>query len=422
MVRGRGLRAVEGHRSPRLPGPNKSQRLRGSGITRASGPSPYLLPLLGGKKPVGSGKMAPAKLDSLQGAAIIHLSQYQREFSKHAYSSGRPKDALDLTNSLDGIRGRHFILVGGTCHMGEALSAALIPRIGLAGSLLVLSDQDPSDVTLGEKAVFPYYYGEQLQKEAQARGLRYTWINQVQEERGGADPVFSKIKEHLRDCQAQNLVIIHTLEPRSFGVMPGHDPFYIREVDDGNRLFEWQIPPLTFSEFEKARIKFVSVPRTFSELLVVQGFKVASTHFVDYWASEDEYSREPRRVEYGRQGIFSGHLSDLKQMIREHVLRKASDRNQMVHVLPSSSLRSFFGGNALANLYQNLMQAQGIRFIDVPELALMVLDRIRLLHENSRTYTPVVRHDEHERILDKKAMKYLAEITATRYNLLKYPG
>jgi hypothetical protein len=300
------------------------------------------------------------------------------------------RDSYDL----EWVKGSHFLLAGATgSGLGGALSSAVLNLLENQGSLTVISRDLKRSVG--------YESGVALEKRAEAAGLgkRYHWSNHGMALEGKD---LERTVSALREAGVERLVYINTVAAAISGVRPGYPPVYVKDVD-GEGLFLWKLPALDERSLEANRFVMGTLAVQFPAELEKAGFRIEATAFADWRGSLDRISRDPSAPEYGRQGAYSTSLY-LPKDVQQEATSAAYGSGKVVQnfflpVMRTRALSFVPGGMAMSRIYDTLMEAEGIRRVEVPELAVAMLDRIgRAIRGEDRN--PFPRLDEHEAPLD----------------------
>jgi hypothetical protein len=137
--------------------------------------------------------------------------------------------------------------------------------------------------------------------------------------------------------------------------------------------------------------------------LEAAGVEIEAAAFADWRGSVDRSSRDPSSPDYGRQGAYSTSLYLPKEII--HAAISAAYRSGkgftdfFLPTMKTQALSMVPGGMATARLYEKLMEEEGVRIIQPPELALGMLDRIGRVVQGEND-NPFPRLDLHEASLD----------------------
>lgn len=295
---------------------------------------------------------------------------------------------------LDWAKGRHFVIIGGTgLGIGCAVVAALLDLVKDSGSLTVVA-RDLSK-SLG------YASGADMQVRADAAhmGSRFHWINGGYALEGKA---LDAIVAALNEAEAQDVIYINSMAAASSGLLPDHPPVYVKDVDDEG-LFQWQLTPLNDKAIEATRLFMGDMAVAFTDVLVAAGISVALTAFCDWRGSLDKASRDPKSVEYGRNGAYSTSLYLPKDILQAATSEAyGTDKKLLDIFLPVMRTRALPfipGGSTMSFVYDKVMAKAGIGRVDIPELGLGMLDEIgkALVTDD---FNPFPRLDAHEMPLD----------------------
>ncbi len=306
---------------------------------------------------------------------------------------------------LEWVEGRHFLLVGGTgSGVGGALAAAVLNLLGASGSLTI--------VARDLKRSLGYQSALLLKEKADRAGLgeRFQWLN-----RGAAleGERFDEIVQVVKEAGADRVVYVNTVAAAMSGLLPGYPPVFVRDVDEEG-LFEWELSPLDERSIEATKFTMGTMAVEFPDALEKAGVAVEAAAFADWRGSVDRSSRDPASPEYGRQGAYSTSLYLPKEIIQAATSSayRAGRRPTIDCFLPvmkTQALSMVPGAMAMACLYESLMEKEGIRCIDPPELALGMLDRIgRAVRGESDN--PFPRLDLHEASLDLWFLEVLTRL------------
>jgi hypothetical protein len=306
--------------------------------------------------------------------------------------------------SLEWVEGRHFLLVGGTgSGVGGALAAAVLNLIGASGSLTV--------VARDLKRSLGFQSALLLKEKADQAGLgeRFQWLN-----RGAAleGERFDEIVQALKGAGADRVVYVNTVAAAMSGLLPGFPPVFVRDVDEEG-LFEWELSPLDERSIEATKFTMGTMAVELPDALEKAGFEVEAAAFADWRGSVDRSSRDPASPEYGRQGAYSTSLYLPKEIIQTATSSAYRAGRPTIDcflpVMKTQALSMVPGAMAMACLYETLMEQEGIRYIDPPELALGMLDRIgRAVRRESDN--PFPRLDLHEASLDLWFLEVLTRL------------
>lgn len=351
-------------------------------------PSPYARPTPGLRTKEGAPAIPrPTKEE------IASFPQEARKLLDRNWAAQAPRVKAG-PYPLKWLEGRHFLLAGATGPgLGGALSTALLNLLGGSGSLTVVA----RDLTRS----IGYETGVAMQRQAEEAGLgtRFHWLNDglVLEGEG-----LEKILSALKGAGADRVVYINTVAAASSGLLPGCPPVFVKDVDEEG-LFQWQLSPLNDRSIEATRFIMGTMAVQFPHELEKAGIPVEATAFADWRGSLDRCSRDPAALEYGRQGAYSTSLYLPKDLLQE-ATSSAYGSGKIVldlffPIMRTRALTFIPGGTAMSCVYDNLMKREEVRRIDIPELALAMLDRIgRAIDKGDDN--PFPRLDTHEAPLD----------------------
>ena len=292
------------------------------------------------------------------------------------------------------LKDRHFLLAGATGPgIGGAVATAVLNLLGDSGSLTILGRDLSRSIN--------YETGKLMQSKAEAAGFgrRFHWINAGMELEGRN---FEQVVAALQEAGADRVIYVNTVAAAISGLQPGMPPVYVKDVDaDG--LFQWQLTPLDERAIEMTRYVMGTLAVEYPKALEKAGIAVEVAVFADWRGSLDKVGQDPSRVEYGRQGAYSTSLYLPKAIIQEAVSANYGSGKRMVDifypVMRTRALPFIPGGVTMANLYDKLMEKEGIRRVGRAELALKTLQIIgRALTEGYDN--PFPRLDGHEMPLD----------------------
>ncbi|MCB0112914.1 MAG: hypothetical protein KDD84_02435 [Caldilineaceae bacterium] len=319
------------------------------------------------------------------------------------WSQQEPLLAADTYN-LDWIEGRHFLLAGATGPgLGGAFATALLGA-GKAASITVLGRDLSRSIN--------YETGKAMQDRAEAAGMgsRFHWLNDGMAMEGAP---LEALLAALKEAGADRVVYVNTVAAALSGLLPGMPPVYIRDVDDEG-LFQWELQPLSEKEIGITRYVMGEMAVAFPKVLEDNGVAVEASVFADWRGSLDKASRDPEQREYGRQGAYSTSLYLPKEYLQE-AARSAYGTDRVVldifyPMMRTRALPLIPGGMTIANLNQKIMEREGVRHIDVPELALLGLSFTgRALTEGYDN--PFPRADAHDSFLDEWMFEVMARLT-----------
>jgi len=212
-----------------------------------------------------------------------------------------------------------------------------------------------------------------LKEKADRAGLgeRFQWLN-----RGAAleGERFDEIVQAVKEAGADRVVYVNTVAAAMSGLLPGYPPVFVRDVDEEG-LFEWELSPLDERSIEATKFTMGTMAVEFPDALEKAGVAVEAAAFADWRGSVDRSSRDPASPEYGRQGAYSTSLYLPKEIIQAatssaYLAGRRPTIDCFLPVMKTQALSMVPGAMAMACLYESLMEKEGIRCIDPPELAL----------------------------------------------------
>jgi len=305
--------------------------------------------------------------------------------------------------ALDWAEGRHILLAGATGPgLGGAFAAALLGT-GKAASVTILGRDLSRSLN--------YETGKVMQEQAEAAnwGTRFHWLNDGMAMEGKP---LEKLLEALQEAGADRVVYFNTVAAALSGLQPGMAPVYVKDVDEEG-LFQWQLRPLSEKELEITRFVMGEMAVRFPLVLEEHGIGVEASVFADWRGSLDKVSRDPSQREYGRHGAYSTSLYLPKEYLQE-AARNAfgTDRKVLDIFYPMMRTRALPlipGGLTIADVNEKVMQKEGVRRLDVPELALKGLDFVGKAltagYDN-----PFPRADAHDAHLDEWMFEVVARL------------
>ncbi len=350
--------------------------------------SPFATPMP--NVPIKEGAPPIARPTKEEIAAFPAEAQALLENTKHAQTSLLQTGRY----TLESLAERHFLLAGATGPgIGGALAVAVLNLLGDNGSLTVIGRDLSKSVN--------YETGRAMQAQAEAGnfGNRFHWINAGMALEGRH---FNKIVAALKEAGANHIIYVNTVAAANSGLLPGMPPVYIKDVDE-NGLFQWQLMPLDERSIETTKFVMGTMAVQFPQALAQAGIEVDVAVFADWRGSQDKLGRDPAQKEYGRQGAYSTSLYLPKEIIQKAVSANYGSGKIMMDVfypiMRTRALPFIPGGLTLSKIYDKLMQKEGVRRIEQPELALDTLQIIaRALTEGYDN--PFPRLDKHEMPLD----------------------
>ena len=301
------------------------------------------------------------------------------------------------------LEGRHLLLAGATGPgLGGALAAAVL-GLGNAASVTILG----RDL----KRSLNFETGRSMQAQAEATGFgdRFNWFNDGMALDG--EPL-EKLVTSLTTVGAERVVYFNTVAAAISGLLPGMPPVFVKDVDE-NGLFQWQLLPLNEKEIQITKLVMGEMAVQFRRVLAEHGIVVEATAFADWRGSLDKISRDPGQQEYGRQGAYSTSLYLPKETIQK-ATREAIGTKKIVldifyPMMRTRALPLIPGGMTVSYVNEKIMHIEGIRRLEVPELALAGLDYVgKALTEGYDN--PFPRADSHDAHLDEWMFEVLARL------------
>jgi hypothetical protein len=150
--------------------------------------------------------------------------------------------------------------------------------------------------------------------------------------------------------------------------------------------------------------------------LEANGIGVEAAVYADWRGSLDKISRDPAQREYGRQSAYSTSLYLPKDELQAATRAGYGAGQKVIDIfypmMRTRALPFIPGGMTMANVQQKLMEKEGIRWIEVPELALGALEVV------GRTLTqgydnPFPRLDSHDAHLDEWFYEVVQRLNTT---------
>ncbi len=305
------------------------------------------------------------------------------------------------TCDLSWVEGRHFLLAGATGPgLGGALAAALL-GIGNAASVTVVARD------LSRSLGFETGMAMQAQAEAAGMGARFHWLNDGMGLEGRS---LEGILAALKEAGAERVVYFNTVAAAISGMLPGMPPVFVRDADETG-LFQWQLTPIGEREIETTKFVMGEMAVRFPSVLEANGIGVEAEVYADWRGSLDRVSRDPANREYGRQGAYSTSLFLPKDILQQHVREMYGTGRVALDIfypmMRTRALPFIPGGMMTASVMDTLMAKEGIRRLDVGELAVGALDRVGKAIVDGLD-NPFPRLDAHDAHLDE----WLFEITS----------
>jgi len=309
----------------------------------------------------------------------------------------------DGAYDLKWAEGRHILLAGATGPgLGGAFAAALLGT-GKAASITVVGRDLSRSIN--------YETGKAMQEQAETAqwGNRFHWLNDGMAMEGRA---LEKLLGALQEAGADRVVYFNTVAAAISGLQPGMAPVFVKDVDEEG-LFQWQLRELTEKEMDVTRFVMGEMAVRFPEVLEANGIGVEASVFADWRGSLDKISRDPSQREYGRHGAYSTSLYLPKEYLQEAARTAFGSERKVLDIfypmMRTRALPLIPGGLTIADVNEKVMKREGIRRLDVPELALKGLDFVgRALVEGYDN--PFPRADAHDAHLDDWMFEIVARI------------
>ena len=301
------------------------------------------------------------------------------------------------------VEGRHILIAGGTGPgLGGAFASAILSD-GRAASLTVVGRDLSRSIN--------YETGKAMQAQAEALGLgeRFHWLNDGMALEGGA---LEKLLGALRAAGAEQVVYFNTVAAAISGLQPGMAPVFVKDVD-GDGLFQWQLRELNEKELEITRFVMGEMAVRFPAVLEANGIGVEASVFADWRGSLDKASRDPAQREYGRHGAYSTSLYLPKEYLQTAAREAFGTGRKVLDIfypmMRTRALPLIPGGLTIAAINEKIMQKEGVRRLDVPELALQGLHFVgKALTEGYDN--PFPRADAHDLYLDEWMFEVVAHL------------
>ncbi len=353
-----------------------------------SSPSPFARPKPGLRIVEGAPRLTRPGRDEI--ATFPAESAKLVEKTWAAQSEDLEKGRYDLT----WMENRHFLLAGATGQgLGGAIATAVIHNLGSEGSVTIIA----RDL----KKSLGYETGLRMRSLAAEEGLenRFHWVNSgLAIEGDGLDDTLRL----LREANADRVIYVNTVAAAHSGLLPGCPPIYITDVDEEG-LFQWELAPLDNRMIDTTRYVMGELAVHFGHILAQKGITVEATAFADWRGSLHRESRHPESLEYGRCGAYSASLALPKDFLQEEAAQCFGTPRMVLDffypIMRTRALGFIPGGKAMSHVYDTMMKREGIRRIELPELALMTLDYMGRALTTGR-YNPFPRFDFHEAPLE----------------------
>ena len=298
------------------------------------------------------------------------------------------------TYNLDWLEGRHILVAGGTGPGVGGSFASAILMTNKAASVTILGRDIKRSLN------FETGNGMQAMADEMGWGNRFHWLNDGMALEGKP---LDNLLAALKEAGADRVVYFNTVAAAISGLLPGMPPVYVKDVDEEG-LFQWQLLPLSEKEIEITKFVMGEMAVTFPNVLEAAGIQVEASVFADWRGSLDKASRDPAQYEYGRQGAYSTSLFLPKDYLQEATRAAFGTKRLMMDVfypmMRTRALPLIPGGLTIANLNQKLMEMEGIRHREVPELALQALDYVGNALTDGYD-NPFPRTDSHDIHLDE---------------------
>jgi hypothetical protein len=307
--------------------------------------------------------------------------------------------------NLSWAEGRHFLLAGATGPgLGGAFAAALLGVHNAASITVIGRDLSRS---------LNFETGKAMQEWAAEQGFgdRFHWINDGMALEGEA---LHTILSTLQSAGADRVVYCNTVAAAISGVLPGMPPIYCKEIDETG-LFQWELEPLNEKEISITKLVMGEMAVRFPQVLEEAGIGVDAVAFADWRGSLDKISRDPSQREYGRQGAYSTSLYLPKDIVQE-ATRNAYGKQRAVldifyPMMRTRALPLIPGGMTVAALNETLMKKEGIRRLEVPELAMAGLNFIGMALTEGYD-NPFPRADAHDSHLDEWMFEVITRLNS----------
>ena len=304
---------------------------------------------------------------------------------------------------LQWVEGRHILIAGGTGPgLGGAFATALLGD-GRAASVTVVGRDLSRSIN--------YETGKAMQAQADAQGLgeRFHWLNDGLALEGAA---LEKLLHALKTAGAERVVYFNTVAAAISGLQPGMPPVFVKDADEQG-LFQWQLRELNEKELEITRFVMGEMAVRFPAVLEANGIGVEASVFADWRGSLDKVSRDPAQREYGRHGAYSTSLYLPKEYLQADARSAFGTKRKVLDIfypmMRTRALPLIPGGVTIAAVNEKIMQREGVRRLDVPELALKGLDFVgKALTQGYDN--PFPRTDAHDAHLDEWMFEVVARL------------
>lgn len=296
--------------------------------------------------------------------------------------------------NLRWMENKHFLLAGATGRgLGGALAVAVLNNLGAEGSLTIIARDLRRSIG--------YETGLRMTEKAKEAGLesRFHWVNTGLAIDGeGLDDTLHL----LREAGANKVIYVNTVAAAHSGLLPDCPPIFVTDVDEEG-LFQWRLAPLDNRMIDNTRYTMGELAIHFGHILEQQGIDVEATAFADWRGSLNRESRHAESLQYGRNGAYSASLALPKDFLQEEAsLCYGTEKIVLDFFYPIMRTRALGfipGGRAMSHIYDKLMRHEGVRRMEIPELALMTLDYMGRAIA-TREHSPFPRLDAHESPLE----------------------
>ncbi|MEZ4864451.1 MAG: hypothetical protein R3C14_24265 [Caldilineaceae bacterium] len=359
--------------------------------------SPFSQPMAGLRIKEGSPPLTKPTKEEIE--AFPAEAQALLDQSREAQAALLAQQAYDLS----WIEGRHFLLAGATGPgLGGAFAAAILGAGGAASVTVLGRDLSRS---------LNFETGKVMEKLAQSAdmGQRFHWLNDGMAMEGKP---LEKLIEALKEADADRVVYVNTVAAAISGLLPGMPPVYVKDVDEEG-LFQWELRPLSEREIEITRFVMGEMAVKFPQVLEANGIGVEASVFADWRGSLDKISRDPTQREYGRHGAYSTSLYLPKEYLQEDARNAFGAERKVLDIfypmMRTRALPLIPGGMTIAAVNEKIMGIEGVRRLEIPELALKGLDFVgRAL--TSGYNNPFPRADAHDAHLDDWMFEVVAKL------------
>ncbi len=362
--------------------------------------SPYAQPIPGLRIKEGAPPIARPSKEEME-----RYPAEAQQLLERTWSAQQPLLAAGRYN-LKWLEGAHFVLAGATGPgLGGALAAAILNQLGDRGSLTIIARD------LKKSVGFETGLAMKNKAEAMGFGQRFQWSNSGLAIEGNE---LAEIIAAIKATGADRVIYFNTVAAANSGLLPGMPPVYVKDMDEDG-ILQWQLTPLTDKNIEATKFIMGAMSVQFGDALEKAGFKVQAACFADWRGSLDRDSRNPASKDYGKWGAYSTSLFLPKDIVHDATTAAYGTDKKLIDfyfpIMRTRALDFIPGGRALSYVYDKLMEMENIRRIDVPEVALMALDRLGYMLE-SRDFNPFPRLDAHELPVDLwffEVMRHLNE-------------